>query len=524
MQEAPAFLDGNFLSSLMHVPSAVCVLEGPSHIYRFANIAYQQMVGEMPLLGRALLDARPELQGSKFLRLLNDTLRNNCPVTQKDAFAQIPDGKGNTKEFYCDFSYTPWLDDSGHAKGVFVVIINTQERVVYQKQSETRLKMLQALMDTLPHAVFLVTQEQKLLFCNKRWEEYTAQTAQTLTRDSWRSLVHPDDNQKMAESWYRAARNKDKFEACVRVRHAASGQYRWQKMVGMPFADEGIGEMCWIGTWTDVDEEIRQQHQINADTEAYIATVGHDLRSPLCAIRVNAESMSRKMPSSMQKDKLERIIKTVQRVDDMLGELLHFNTTNVRSAQQKGQPDADLAIPLALSIENFQGRYGNRFITQVPLHMTGTWLSDAMVRAIDNLIENAFKYGSETGPVTLRVWLQDGIWRLQVHNTGNPIATAEQQNIFALHARGKDPKALAQPGFGLGLSQVRNVAFAHHGSIEVQSDLVHGTTFTLSIPQTGCTTDKDVCPGTSPVSFPPLLWRGAMQHNEPMAAPLLPHF
>ncbi len=107
---------------------------------------------------------------------------------------------------------------------------------------------------------------------------------------------------------------------------------------------------------------------------------------------------------------------------------------------------------------------------------------DELDKLVHNLIANAVKYTPAGGRVTVVCSLDGGDAVLICQDEGIGIAADDQSRLFDEFFRSSDPDARARPGTGLGLSIVHRVVERHHGSINVDSELGAGSTFTVRIP------------------------------------------
>jgi signal transduction histidine kinase len=103
-------------------------------------------------------------------------------------------------------------------------------------------------------------------------------------------------------------------------------------------------------------------------------------------------------------------------------------------------------------------------------------------QVVDNLLTNALKFTPRGGRVEVRGSEGDGVVRLQVRDTGMGISGEDQQHLFERFFRTSEAQTEAIQGTGLGLSIVAAIVEAHGGSIEVESELGVGTTFTVVLP------------------------------------------
>jgi signal transduction histidine kinase len=138
----------------------------------------------------------------------------------------------------------------------------------------------------------------------------------------------------------------------------------------------------------------------------------------------------------------------------------------------------------------------------VPLALHGT--SEALVASVDpprleqvveNLLENAFKYGADDQPPELRVWREEEEARIAVVDHGAGIPEADRQRIFERFYRAKNAQGITDTGMGLGLYICRRIVQEHRGRIWAEPTDGGGTTFVVALPLTAPTT-PDPAPST----------------------------
>jgi len=107
----------------------------------------------------------------------------------------------------------------------------------------------------------------------------------------------------------------------------------------------------------------------------------------------------------------------------------------------------------------------------------------AVCRAVQNLLENAVKYGGRAGWIGVRArHAPSGQVEITVADRGPGIRAEDRPHLFEPFFRGRDAAAGSIPGSGLGLSLVRHIAEAHGGRVTVAAGLGEGTAFTLHLP------------------------------------------
>jgi signal transduction histidine kinase len=102
-----------------------------------------------------------------------------------------------------------------------------------------------------------------------------------------------------------------------------------------------------------------------------------------------------------------------------------------------------------------------------------------MEQVIINLLTNAMKYG-EQKPISIGLTTDQSMCVLSIQDNGIGVEKNKQKTIFERYERALSHQSFA--GLGLGLFIAKQYILAHHGSIEVQSDVGRGSTFIVKIP------------------------------------------
>lgn len=227
-----------------------------------------------------------------------------------------------------------------------------------------------------------------------------------------------------------------------------------------------------------VREAVREFVSIQDDLRRKLAAaLSHDMRTPLAVILNGAEVVQIAPDLDMAKRAATKIASNATRLKDMMGELLDALTS-------KGGDQ----LPLTLSsfligdlVDDVSMAYrhpgGVELATDLE-PVQGHWCRGSMRRALENLINNAVKYGDDAG-VSVKAAQIRGRLLLSVHNTGNPIPKERHGAIFEYLTR---EHAGATQGWGVGLPFVKRVAESHGGSVAVDSSMETGTTFLIDIP------------------------------------------
>lgn len=217
--------------------------------------------------------------------------------------------------------------------------------------------------------------------------------------------------------------------------------------------------------------------------EQFVAAMAHDLRTPLSTAQMAAEMINHTSQDPKARRFAEKIVASTQRIDGMTRELLDriaFCKTGKVVLQIEHVDMGALVREVAQSAEAFHPI--ELRLEAEPVE--GWWCGDAIRRALENLVNNAIKYGDREAPIRLTVSTTIERVQLMVHNQGPPIAPEDSESIFQLYRRAGSQGLAAGKGegWGVGLPYVRRVAEAHGGSVVMSSSIEDGTTFVIDLP------------------------------------------
>jgi two-component system phosphate regulon sensor histidine kinase PhoR len=218
-----------------------------------------------------------------------------------------------------------------------------------------------------------------------------------------------------------------------------------------------------------------------AAKDDFVSNVSHEFRTPLTSILGYVEILQDDYPEEHQKNPLQIIRRNSERLLTLVSDLLairhgHLIVTPhavdvaelVRASVSAAQPKA-AASHVALQADT-PGR--------LDAHVDGPRIS----QVLDNLVSNAIKYSPDGGNVVVSLKQQDGQLACRVSDTGMGMSEDDQAEVFAKFFRTNNVRGTAIPGVGLGLPISKAIVEAHGGTIEVESSLGEGTTFTFRVP------------------------------------------
>jgi phosphoserine phosphatase RsbU/P len=216
--------------------------------------------------------------------------------------------------------------------------------------------------------------------------------------------------------------------------------------------------------------------------EQMVGIVSHDLRNPLSVIHMSAVLLGMGPLAPQQRPVVDRIARSVERAERLIADLLDFTQARLGAGVTVRRAPVDLHQAVGESVEELATLFPDRQIVH-ERSGPGVFSADAerIVQAVGNLVANAVNYGEPERAVTVRTEGSDQGMAISVHNHGPAIPASNQAGLFEPMVRGT-ATGTAPRGVGLGLFIVREIAKAHGGTVQLNSTVGGGTTFTLFLP------------------------------------------
>jgi PAS domain S-box-containing protein len=280
-----------------------------------------------------------------------------------------------------------------------------------------------------------------------------------------------------------------------------------EKVVSVHMAPVLMGDE-FLGT-VSVFRDITREVAVDRMKSELISTVSHQLRTPMTSIKGYADLLYLETVGEIneaQRRFLSIIKSNADRLALLANDLLDISrieTGRIRlnvefihvsaiiheiAASLRGEIE-EKGLSLKLDIpESLLPIYGDR---------------DRVTQILTNLIDNARHYTPAGGQITVSAQVRGNFLQVSVADTGIGIAPEDQEKIFDRFYRADSPLVQEVAGTGLGLSIAKSFVAMHGGEIWVESELGHGSTFSLTLPlaERGKELEEFPAPSPSPLSF-----------------------
>jgi len=238
-----------------------------------------------------------------------------------------------------------------------------------------------------------------------------------------------------------------------------------------------VGAMALIG-------DVTERRRLEAVRRDFVANISHELKTPVGALSLLAETMIGETDPVVGRRLAERMMNEAIRVAHTIEDLIQLSRIEadeapVREPVAMTQIVAEAVTRLRPAAEH-AGIVLNVPEPGAPLTVLGD--RRQLVSAVSNLIDNAVKYSDAGSSIEIRTGTDGRSAWVSVGDHGIGIPARELERVFERFYRVDHARSRQTGGTGLGLAIVRHVVNNHHGEIDVDSRMGEGSTFTLRFP------------------------------------------
>lgn len=233
-----------------------------------------------------------------------------------------------------------------------------------------------------------------------------------------------------------------------------------------------------------VIDDVTDRRRLEAVRRDFVANISHELKTPVGALALLAETLLSEDDPAVAKRLAERMLTEAFRVGRTIDDLLELS--RIEAAEESKRDDVPVRLFVAEAVDRVRPAAEQQGIS-IEVEEPAARLAVGgdrrqLVSATYNLLENAVKYSDPGSTVQVRA-RTDGRWvDISVEDHGIGIPRRDLERVFERFYRVDRARSRETGGTGLGLAIVRHVASNHAGEVRVESREGEGSTFTLRLP------------------------------------------
>lgn len=471
----------------------ITVIDAEGRI-RFSNGAGRRLTGisGTEANGRNAIDLVHPDDQERALIALEDALLRRHGGEPVDLRIQYADGTWH----HVEVLITDRLDEPSIA-GLVLTIRDVSHRVAEAKELVRRERLMSSLVEHLRDVVVVLDADLKVSFASPGIENIIDAPATTNLGESAFNDIHPDDTTRLVDEIARlTARPGAMLRTQLRLYHRRKGWRAIDATLVNCLEDPAVeGLVCTLRDVSDdpadtterrLLDEAYARREADRRKDEFLATVSHEMRTPLTAIGGFADVLKRDLDDldpDVRDHLLVRISENAEDLRDMVDRMLavaqlddgevalRTEPVEVR-ALLRGTADAlgDLLAHHRLELE----------VDTAVGHVLGDEM--ALRHVLRNLLSNATKFAPRGSTITVAAAVSGGEVRFSVRDRGPGIPPSEQARIFDRFFQIADAIPAGRRGVGVGLTIARRYVQLHRGRMWVESHPGHGATFSFTIP------------------------------------------
>ncbi|MEJ0086462.1 MAG: ATP-binding protein [Pseudomonadota bacterium] len=431
-----------------------------------------------------------------FRAALNAAVDGTAPKFQIDHRVRHADGRWVWLETFGDVTQR---DADGRAVRMTGTHANITERRQLERALSNTLRVMHALLETLPLPVVIRDADRRVTMVNAAWEEMLGFSRQeiigkTLDADAARpkTIGHRETDEEIL-----ATKKSMRYETEI---HAKGGAVYNVLVAKTPLLSDDGSIVGIASVTTDISEQKRttemlERARVSAEAAVqaksrFLANMSHELRTPLNGV----VGMASLLENTALDAKQRRFVRTLKSSAEALITLIN-DVLDLSKAEAGKLELARAPFELRRELEQVVGLFGARaydknieVAAHIARNVPATIHGDAirLRQVLGNLVNNAVKF-TESGVVLLAVTAVPGEGRetildFSVTDTGVGVAPDEQRRIFEAFEQADGSVTRKFGGTGLGLAISRQLVELMHGSMDLQSEAGVGSRFSFRIP------------------------------------------
>jgi two-component system, sensor histidine kinase and response regulator len=391
----------------------------------------------------------------------------------------------------------PLFDLSGAYQGHVGAVQDITERKASEERLRQSEEMFRRLCEVAPAGIVLVDRQGKITYVNEAWLAMTGLSQEDGVRDGWRSVVHPEDLERVQSTRQLAISRGEDYSMSYRYQTKTRGVV-WVDTIARSIKDQAGRHTGYVAAIQDVTQHQLAAESLRRSKEAaesanrakseFLANMSHEIRTPMNGIIGMTELALDTDLTSEQRNYLSMVRSSADALLGIINDILDFSKIGAGRMELDKAPFSLLACieealrPLSLRASQKNLELSWSVDPDIPEYLSGD--STRLRQVIINLAGNAIKFTKE-GWVSIRAErlpADEGrvLLRVTVADTGIGIPPEKHEEIFRAFSQADASTTRQFGGTGLGLSISSQLAKLMGGDISLESELGKGAKFFFS--------------------------------------------
>ncbi len=341
--------------------------------------------------------------------------------------------------------------------------------------AEVGRRRLEAVLASTPEPVLVFDEKDRLLLLNPAAMHIPGLISTAMPGRSLSDVIAADGLVKLI---------KGALEERILSREIGllNGKIYHASVAPVTGEDRHLGKVCVL-------RDITHYKELDTIKSEFVATVSHDLRTPLTLMRGYTTMLSMVGElNEQQQNYVNKMVSGVENMTHLVNNLLDLG--RIEAGISLNLEEVDPAVVVENILRQHQPQAAQKNIALIfegsadGKRVTLTADLALLQQALINLVDNAIKYTRSNGQVILRLRPAADRLVFEVHDNGIGIAPLDLPRLFEKFYRSGRREAYEQRGSGLGLAIVKSIAERHRGRVWVESQLGKGSSFFIELPYT----------------------------------------
>lgn len=355
-----------------------------------------------------------------------------------------------------------------------------EEISVLDRQSSGRLNQIETTLGNLQEGVLIIDRDNYILLANKALKKNFPEMERS---EGMRveSAMHGSDFLSFVSEIKKTGSSGSR-----EVSFSRGQQQRWMEVSAAKLTEAEQGNAPW---YLFVLHDITQLKLLEKVRRQFVANASHELKTPVAVIKGYAETLLSDH-ESMSAEERHRFLKTVHRHSERLA-LLISDLLSLSSLESESPVLALKPVKAMRWLREIATDYSSNLRSRgLDLRLNLQGGGEATVnldilkirQVMDNLVENARKYGPQDGTIEIGASVADERLEIWVSDDGPGVPESDLARIFERFYRVDKGRSRETGGTGLGLSIVKRIVESHHGSVWAENLSKGGLRIRISLP------------------------------------------